>query len=287
MIGQGSLIEYFNNAYSVSNINNNLHPKFMLLVGDKGSGKKTVLYDVFGASAVYVTGIDNKPISIDQIRSLINMANHMHDTIFIVHDMDKISPSSQNALLKVVEELPNDNSFIGTVSNISNLLSTIRSRAQVVYMRPYTLLEKRKIAEFIAHGENNEYVDDIVQICETPGDMITIYSYNPNEFMDYIHNLYYYLPTSSLTNAFAYADRIALKADSPGYDLSLVWRGYKNFCCKMIKEYMEGGCKSSAYNPEEDFSRIKLTNEFLNTLQTNGVNKSMLFGAWIMKIIQI
>lgn len=287
MIGQDSLIEYLNNIYSISNINNSLHPKFVLLVGDSGSGKKTVLYNVFGASAVYITGIDNKPISIDQIRSLIDMANHMHDTIFIIHDADRISTNAQNALLKVVEELPNGNSFIATASSVSDVLPTIRSRAQIVYMRPYSALEKRKIAEFIVKGEYDDSVDDIVEICETPGDMVTIYSYDPNKFIDYIHSLYRYLPTSSLTNAFKSADKIALKADSQGYDLSLVWRGYKNFCCKMIKEYMEGGCKSPSYNPEEDFTRIKLTNKSLNILKTNGVNKSMLFGAWVMEIIQI
>lgn len=263
-------------------------PRFLLLVGDKGSGKKTVLRDVFEQSAIYIVGADNKAISVDQIRGLIDMANHMHNTLFIIFDIDKISTNAQNALLKLVEEPPNENCFIATASSGNNVLCTIRSRAQIMYMDRYSDFEKQKIAEAIVDGKYQDKIADIVQICENPGDIVAICSYDPNEFINYTHRLYNNLPSCGLTNAFKAADKIALKADdSVGYDLALVWRGYKNICYSMIKQYMFDDCESQFYRPEEDFERIRITNKFLNALRTTGVNKSMLFGAWVIKITNL
>lgn len=283
MIGQEYLRNQLEFIYGESS------PRFLLLVGDKGSGKKTVLRDVFEQSAIYIVGADNKAISVDQIRGLIDMANHMHDTLFIIFDIDKTSPNAQNALLKLVEEPPNENCFIATASSENNVLYTIRSRAQIMYMDRYSDFEKQKIAESIVDSKYQDKIADIVQICENPGDIVAICSYDPNEFINYTYRLYNNLPSCGLTNAFKAADKIALKADdSVGYDLALVWRGYKNICCSMIKQYMINGCKSSQfYRPEEDFERIRITNEFLNALRTTGVNKSMLFGAWVIKITNL
>lgn len=282
MIGQEHLRNQLKSIYG------DPKPRFLLLVGDKGSGKKTVLYDVFGGSALYITGVDNKAISIDQVRGLIDMANHMHDTLFVIFDIDRISTNAQNALLKIVEEPPNDNCFIATVSNSGNILPTIKSRAQTLYMDKYSTLEKQKIAESVIDSKYQDRIVDIVQICETPGDIMAICSYGPAEFINYIYRLYNNLPSSGLTNAFKSAEKIALKADSEGYDLALVWRGYKRICCNNISEYMFNGCKPQLfYDPERDFERIRITNEFLNTLRTTGVNKSMLFGAWVIKIINL
>lgn len=283
MIGQEYLRNQLKCLYGES------RPRFLLLVGDKGSGKKTVLHDVFEQSAIYIVGADNKAISVDQIRGLIDMANHMHNTLFIIFDIDRISTNAQNALLKLVEEPPNENCLIATASSENNVLWTIRSRAQIMYMDRYNDFEKQKIAESIVDSEYQDKIADIVQICENPGDIVAICSYDPNEFINYTYKLYNNLPSCGLTNAFKAADKIALKADDPAcyYDLALVWRGYKNICYSMIKDYMINGCKSQFYRPEEDFERIRITNEFLNTLRTTGVNKSMLFGAWVIKITNL
>ena len=278
MIGQ----EYLRNQ--LKSIYGDPKPRFLLLVGDKGSGKKTVLYDVFSSSALYIIGMDNKAISIDQVRGLIETANRMHNTLFVIFDIDRISINAQNALLKIVEEPPNDNCFIATASNSGNVLPTIKSRAQTLYMDKYSTLEKQKIAESVIDNKYHDKIVDIVQICETPGDIITICSYGPEEFMDYIYSLYNNLPSSGLTNAFKAGEKIALKADSEGFDLELVWRGYKRICSNAVTDYLFSGCKSQFYDPEQDFERIRITNEFLNTLRTTGVNKSMLFGAWVIKI---
>ena len=52
---------------------------------------------------------------------------------------------AKNALLKVVEEPPNNAYFIMTVQNIDNMLGTIKSRGTVIKMEPYTIQDLQKV----------------------------------------------------------------------------------------------------------------------------------------------
>ncbi|HNZ50141.1 MAG TPA: AAA family ATPase [Bacilli bacterium] len=52
--------------------------------------------------------------------------------IYIIDEIDKANASAANSLLKLLEELSGDNYVIMTTENINNVLSTIKSRSQIV-----------------------------------------------------------------------------------------------------------------------------------------------------------
>lgn len=58
--------------------------------------------------------------------------------VILVDDAQQLNPQATNALLKAIEEPPPETFFIFTVSELSQLLPTMKSRVQVVRMSPLT-----------------------------------------------------------------------------------------------------------------------------------------------------
>lgn len=120
-------------------------PRFIIIAGDEGSGRLTF------AKAILKT-INAKGIimgnSISDVRDTIEQAYYItQPTCYIFRDADDMKNEAKNALLKVVEEPPNNAYFIMTVHNIDNMLGTIRSRGTVIKMEPYTMQELRSASE--------------------------------------------------------------------------------------------------------------------------------------------
>ena len=114
-------------------------PRFIIISGDIGSGRLTL-------AKVIIRMINAKGIimgnSIPEARETIENAYTITDTTcYIFRNADDMKNEAKNALLKVVEEPPNNAYFIMTVQNIDNMLGTIKSRGTVIKMEPYTMEE--------------------------------------------------------------------------------------------------------------------------------------------------
>lgn len=86
-----------------------------------------------------------KNISVEQIRSLRTTAHHSAHTskrrAFIIEQANTMNASSQNALLKVLEDPPSDVLFILVVNSSSDLLETVVSRCLVLSLSAPSLEE--------------------------------------------------------------------------------------------------------------------------------------------------
>lgn len=115
-------------------------PRFIIISGDDGSGRLTFAKLII--KTMHMTGIiiDCK---IDSVRDAISQSySCTAPTMYIFRGADEeMSVAAKNALLKVVEEPPNNAYFAMTVSNIDNMLGTIRSRASIIKMEPYSFEE--------------------------------------------------------------------------------------------------------------------------------------------------
>ena len=84
-----------------------------------------------------------KNISVEQIRYLRTTAHHSAHTskrrAFIIEQANTMNASSQNALLKVLEDPPSDVLFILLVNSSSSLLETVVSRCLVLSLSVPTL----------------------------------------------------------------------------------------------------------------------------------------------------
>lgn len=120
-------------------------PRFIIISGAQGSGRLTlakIIIKMINAKGVIMGN------SIAEVRETIENAYTItQPTCYIFRDADDMKNEAKNALLKVVEEPPNNAYFIMTVHNIDNMLGTIRSRGTVIKMEPYTMQELRSVSE--------------------------------------------------------------------------------------------------------------------------------------------
>ena len=134
-------------------------PRFIIIAGDEGSGRLTiakVIRNMLGISAVI------NDIGIDDVRRTIEYAySYTTPTMYIFRDADDMSLFAKNALLKVVEEPPNDSYFVITVRNLDSILGTIRSRGTVIKMEPYS---RKELESFCNDSVMLRYFSNIGQL---------------------------------------------------------------------------------------------------------------------------
>lgn len=279
MIGQTYLKERLQNL-----IQERTFPRFSILVGPKGSGKKTlanwIITKIVRQEALSYSQVC-PDVKIDTIRQIIENAYKTISTnIYVIPDADEMSNAAKNALLKVTEEPPNNAYFIMTLEDENNTLETIRSRGTVFHMDRYTpdeILEYCGDNHFNEDDENYEKKENIVkELCETPGDVEILWDSNPLEFYDYVQLVVNNIETVSLANAFKISSKIALKDDDKGYDLNLFWRVFQKICLEIATTVKE---------PEiiMKYGTWSITTaKFARKLRSKGINKQMLFDNWIL-----
>lgn len=136
-------------------------PRFIILSGSEGSGRLTfakIIIKMINAKGIIMGN------RIAEVRETIENAYTITEpTCYIFRNADDMKNEAKNALLKVVEEPPNNAYFIMTIQNIDNMLGTIRSRGTVIKMEPYT-------REELLSATNNEillnYCSNIGQTME-------------------------------------------------------------------------------------------------------------------------
>lgn len=169
-------------------------PHAVVLQGEEGLGKRT-LADGIAASLVctgqikpcgvcgacirakasthpdikVITGSGkSNTISVDSISQLIEDAYRKPEeadcSIYIIQCDNSMPPVSQNKLLKIIEEPPDNTYFIILVKSAESLLPTIRSRASI-----YTLKApaRDKSAEFVMKktGVPREKAEEAAELC--------------------------------------------------------------------------------------------------------------------------
>lgn len=81
---------------------------------------------------------EKRLLHIDQIKELIKHVSitSVHPRLFILYDIDLAGPPAQNSLLKTLEEKKETDFFILCVTQLELVLTTIRSRCNVIYIEP-------------------------------------------------------------------------------------------------------------------------------------------------------
>lgn len=79
---------------------------------------------------------EKRLLHIDQIKELIKHVSitSVHPRLFVLYDIDLAGPPAQNSLLKTLEEKKETDFFILCVTQLELVLTTIRSRCNVIYI---------------------------------------------------------------------------------------------------------------------------------------------------------
>jgi len=276
MIGQVTLQNRVRNLKEAKRF-----PHFAIFVGERGSGRMTFIKENF-------KGIFLEDVKVDSIRNMIQMAYKMYDQVFVIPYADNMSNAARNALLKVVEECPNNNYFIMILEDENNTLETIRSRGTVFHMDRYTPDEIEEyyrkrfcLSETTIELERKE-LSIVRDLCETPGDVESIMKYDATNFYDYVQLVVDNIAEVSTANAFKIPSKVALKDDAEGYDLRLFWKAFIQICMSNVMKHDRTSKEILKYG-----EAVRITGNCLQQLRIRGINKQMLIDTWVLEIRNI
>ena len=207
MVGQERLKNLIN-LY----VENKTLPRFIFIIGEAGSGRKTLTkYIAEKLNCPYVV-FDN---SVDAVRDVITNAYQQTDPIvYCIPEYEKMSQAAISSLLKVGEETPQQAYIVITAKNSSSILPTLKSRSIQLLLDEYSIIELEQIAK-----EFGVTVKDI-DICSTPGDLLKLKNLNIDEFKAFVDNIWGKLTQASEGNALKIPSKLKIKDDDTAKTLN-------------------------------------------------------------------
>lgn len=164
LIGHESTLKAFVDAWN-NRDTHPIHPVWMLC-GPRGIGKSTLAYKI--AKMVYGNvgdffiidlahnlddhgnyKSDAKSISVNTVRNMIEKMQMSSMSgqwrVVLIDSVDELTLAAENAVLKLLEEPPQQTLFLLVTHQLSNVLPTVRSRARVEKMHPLTISQLREL----------------------------------------------------------------------------------------------------------------------------------------------
>ena len=253
-----------------SEIEGNSLARFIILVGERGSGRKTLAKEIARLTDAEYVVVDK---GVDAIREVIEQSYSVATDILYVLDGDNMSPSAKSSLLKVTEEPPNKARFVLTVSDISQTLNTLTSRARVFRMDMYTDAD---IAYF-AGTEDTRYAN----FCTNKYEVDLLKGYGIDEFSSFVDLVVDNIAEVSSANAFKMENSVALKGEEDKFDMKVLLQAFRVVCMRRVQD-------SQDYQEKMKFLQwIQTTSEILGDLRISTINKPMLFDKWIFNVREI
>lgn len=276
MIGQQNILNYTDKLLAKK------FPRFTVITGPKGQGKKTL--------ARYITDRLKYPvvisgIKIDDLREIIALSyKQTEPIIYLIPDADKMSIGAKNSLLKVIEEPPNNAYFIMTLESINNTLETIKSRCIELKLETYSMDDLNKFIDLVDYTLSNSEKAFLLDTCANKYEIETICKYGVSDFYSYVEKVVNNIYKVQSANAFKLAEKLALKNEEDKYDIKLFLQTFRNLCINKMITLLD-------VDDNEEFAcyarSIDETTDTIKNLSINGINKQSLIDVWILNIRKI
>lgn len=259
IVNQDRILDYINSK-SIDTL-----PKTILLEGKSGSGRHTIAKYIADKFNLIINDI-SECITLDTI----NEAYLKIEPYLYIIDCNKLSNKNENTLLKFLEE-PLKNSFIILITeNKYSLINTIVNRCFLITLKPYS---KECLKSFIT---NTEYTDEILGICETPGDVITLQNYDISALFDFCIKIFDKIHIASYANTLSISDKIAFKSEKDKYDVNIFWRILLKVSYVRVVNNLPNSIK-----------QYELTNKFFNRLVIRNIDKKYLLEQYLINLKQM
>ena len=125
---------------------------------------------------VYLLDVIDKSIKKEQIESLEHEFNESGleegKRVFIINNIDKATLSASNSLLKFLEEMKEDTYGILITDNINNVISTIKSRSQIISFGKVS--KEEIVSEYIDMGVSEEISKVLAIITNDTGEGMSL-----------------------------------------------------------------------------------------------------------------
>ena len=270
MIGQKINLEILKTC-----ADNDCFPRFIIITGEKGSGKKTLANYI---AKNLLRAIKIEPGNgVEAVREAIaNSYRCAGTTVYVFPDADKMSTQAKNAMLKITEEPPRQAYFIMTVESMNNTLGTLKSRGTEIQMESYSQAE---LASLIDNPNDNDEL--ALQIATNPGQLGELRALDVKAFYDFCEKVLDNIASVTGVNAFKIGNNFKFKDDGDGYDPILFFECIKLIC-------MNRAQKTQSYKEILAYVfTIQKTNEYKRDFSLTGVKKDSTFDMWILEMRNI
>ena len=167
-------------------------PQVTLLSGMAGSGRHTVCSFIGEQYKLPVEEITTKIEGIEL---------EAYPKVYII-DLDKVSQSVENALLKILEEPPVASLFILICSNESKVLHTLKNRCYILKLAPYT---KEVLRTFLTDSTKGE----VLKYADTPGEVVTWEPFDIEEIHKMSQTLIEKIEAATVQNVLSICSKIS------------------------------------------------------------------------------
>ena len=271
IIGQKKLLSIIDNL-----IENNNFPRYSIIVGNTGSGKKLITsYIAEGLEALLVPC----ELSVDSVREVIELSySQTSPTLYMWADANKMSVSAKNAVLKVTEEPPQNAYFIMTTDNVNGLLNTLISRGTVFNINPYTLDDLKQYAKVKNIDTQTTEFNTIINVSTTPQDILDLSNIDIAQFNKIVEVLCKSVGSINLANILKISTFLKFKEDDKEkFDPILFMKA----CMNKFADYMKVN-KNPIY-----YSYIAKTSEYLADMYSKSLNKLCTVDNWLIDLDSI
>lgn len=265
IIGQKRLLNKINKLNEL--------PRFILLEGSKGGGKKLIskyIAEKFNLLPIFIG------TKVDDIRNMIQLANTLNDNVlFIIDEGNKLSIGAKNALLKVCEEVPRNANIILTCENKEVMLTTLLSRAMVLQLDNYYYSDFEEYAK--------EYSEDLFDGIELVYPNLSYFNktntLQAQELLNFSEKVLDNIKVVSGANAFKIANSIRIKEEQEGYDLEQFLFSLKSLAGKRL---LDKASKNEDFSEEQEY--INSINTITRYISNPSISKSYLLDKLILDL---
>lgn len=283
MIGQKKLIESIDRM-----ADNNTLARFLIIYGQGRCGKRTIAKYIAEKLNAQTVKVD---IKIDSVREAIKTAYQTSEpTVYLIADADRMSTGAKNTLLKVTEEPPRQAYFIVTLQDIENTLDTLKSRADVIKMMPYSQAELADYLDSFNNEQISETEKEIVISCSTVPSDIDIFLAQESiiEMYNYAEKVVTSIGKVTGANALKVGSKLAYKEEDKGYAHNLFMRVVTHILFSYLSNETEN---FSEFSNEVFYKKIgcsiHVTSRYNQELAINGINKAATIDMWILALRKI
>ena len=246
------------------------YPRFSIICGPKGSGKRTISKEV---CSLLQMPINTFGTSVEEVRKAIDLARERPEKrCYLFPDADGMSLTAKNALLKVTEEPPQNAYFMITLLDKGNTLGTILSRGTVFNLDNYTTDE---LISYRKYKQYNDSFDEIIKnVCTTTGEVDELFTCDIPAFYKFATTIAEMIHLPKSGNIFKISKQIKAKEGDNGYNGLLLFKAVRSiFLQKAIQT------KKSQY-----LYASNVTSQCIRDLMLPTVNKIGTVDMWIMDV---
>ena len=268
MIGQRNLQSRLGSLVRLKKL-----PRFIILVGEVGSGRRTITKWVASELGAKFVEVDR---GVDAVRAMVAESYKAGEAVlYYIPDGDLLSGASRSALLKVTEEPPRNAYFVLSTTDRERVLPTLTSRANVYSMDSYSIGD---LAEFL----NDPTADiQLYANCCNNGREVSLVKQWGQDFFDFVTLVVDNVADVSGSNALKMENRFAFTDEAEGFDVKIFLQAFRAECMRRIMKN-EGREVRDKY-----VAWIQITSDKLQEIQIKSINKQAVFDMWIFEIREV